>query len=100
MKVKRLNCDQNTITTFLFEPDTYEEEMVVNVFAVKNFTSGNILACIGDFDEGKAVKIPAMFAEKIFDNFCEDITRYTTKSSNRVTIKAEEGGEVEVRCIE
>lgn len=92
MKVKRINVNANEITEFNF--DVFAKE-----FAVKNFTGGNILACLGDFDENKAVKIPTTFIELIFDNFIE-FGEYTNKRYNKVTIKAEEAGEVEVRCIE
>lgn len=93
MQVKRINVNKDEVTEFNFN-------VLAKEFAVKNFTTGSILACLGDFDENKAVKIPAMFLECIFNSFNEDITKYTTKLYNKVTVKAESEGEVEVRCLE
>lgn len=93
MQVKRINATIGAVTEFNFD-------VLAKEFVVKNFTDSNILACLGDFDENKAVKIPSMFLEVISNNFNKDITNYTTKLYNKVTIKAESAGEVEVRCIE
>lgn len=92
MQVKRVNINKNEVTEFNFD-------VLASEFAVKNFTDSNILVCLGNFDEEKAVKIPSMFLEVISNNFNKDITNYTTKLYNKITVKAECGGEVEVRCL-
>lgn len=94
MEVQRKELTAETVETFDFG------DKVVKEFAIKNFTTGNILVCLGDFDEDTSVKIPSMFAENLFDNFNEEIANYTTKTYSKVTVKAEVAGEVEVQCIQ
>lgn len=92
MKVKRENINPNSTKNFEFDVTATE-------FVVKNLTNSNIIACLGDFDEDNGVKIPAMTSEIISDNFCEIYVGYSARTYNKVSVKTDVGGEVEVRCL-
>lgn len=92
MDVKRLNLSAGVVTDFDFGK--------VNArFLVKNLSDSDILVCMGDFDVSKSIKIASGFFEVISDRTNEDTGVRIEKSYNKLTIKSENGGEVEVRCL-
>ena len=80
-----MRVDRKTIVA---NTETQWTGLIGEYFLVKNFTSGPLIVCnSATYVETEGVKIPTETAEVI------------RPGSNILTIKAENGGEVEVRCI-
>ena len=92
MDVKRLNLSAGVATDFIFGKDCAN-------FLVKNFSDSDILVCMGDFNTEKSIKVSSGWFEVIRDGTNESTGIRTEKSYNKLTIKYESGGEVEVRCL-
>lgn len=92
MDVKRLNLSAGVVTNFDFNKENAR-------FLVKNLSDSDILVCMGDFDTLKSIKIASGFYEVISDRTNEDTGVRIEKSYSKLTIKSENGGEVEVRCL-
>lgn len=92
MDVKRLNLSAGVVTNFDFNKENAR-------FLVKNLSDSDILVCMGDFDTSKSIKIASGFYEVISDRTNEDTGVRIEKSYSKLTIKSENGGEVEVRCL-
>ncbi len=92
MDVKRLNLSAGVVTNFDFNKENAR-------FLVKNLSDSDILVCMGDFDVSKSIKICSDWFEIVSDRTNEDSGVRFEKSYNKLTIKSESGGEVEVRCL-
>lgn len=91
MDVKRLNLSAGVVTDFNFNKDCAE-------FLIKNFSDSDIIVCMGNFDISKSIKIISN-AFEIISDVNEETGIRTKKSYNKLSIKSESGGEVEVRCL-
>lgn len=80
------------------EKTAFEFDLYSAAFRVKNFTTGCVLACLGEWDELQSVMIGNGIAETIVSNpeFEKGMIRDLT---NKVYIQAEKSGCVEVQQI-
>lgn len=92
MDVKRLSLSAGVVTDFDFNKDSA-------CFLVKNFSDSDIWVCMGDFDTSRSIKIASGCFEVVSDRTNEDTGIRIEKTYTKLTIKSENGGEVEVRCL-
>lgn len=83
---------------FTNETKTFEFDVNVSEFLVKNLTDEDILVCFGnEFDENTSICIPSYTSQIITENLRRDTAEYL---HNSVIVKATGEGEVEVQCLE
>lgn len=90
MKILRKSLNNET-KTFQFDVNVFE-------FLVKNLTDTDILVCFGDtFDNDTSIKIPSYTSQIITENIRQDTNEFL---HNTVVVKTTGEGEVEVQCLE
>lgn len=96
--IDRKTLVANTNTEFTFD-------MKAKKILIKNMTEDYVMACLGDYDASRAIKIPSNTGEVLFEyayNTDGNKTNWynTCITYNKVTVNSTAGGEVECRCIE